>query len=187
MIPSGEMMGGLHRICAVIVVALLLATTAFAHPGHSPTEDRSVENRDYWIERGAQAHGGFGSLIALGIRIGDDAMKQLLAERRELDVTYYNGKTAPCPCVVDGIGVVTMASLGQGTMRLAAEPAADGLFGRVIFRHRKTGAMVEYSIPVSVAPLMVSANSHPPVKRWDIVMDAAESTLFSRLPVKTSN
>jgi hypothetical protein len=195
MIPSGDKMSGLHKIRASFafcgrVVALVLCFSVSplcAHPGHSPSEDRSVENRDYWIERGAQVHGGFGSLIALGIRIGDDAMKQLLAERRELDVTYFNGGKAPCPCVVDGIGVVTMASLGQGTLRLSPQPADDGLFGRIVVRHRKTGVAVEYTIPDSVAPLMQSANTHAPDKRWDIVMDAVENTLFSKRLIKNSN
>jgi FmdE, Molybdenum formylmethanofuran dehydrogenase operon len=186
MIQSGDMMGGLQKFCAALL-SFAFTTLALAHPGHSPTEDRSVENRDYWIERGAQAHGGFGSLIALGIRIGEDAMKQLLAERRELDVTYFNGKIAPCPCLVDGISVISMASLGQGTLRISPEPAADGLFGRVVFKHRKTGAAVEYTIPDTVAPLMQSANTQPPDKRWDIVMDAAENTLFSRRLIKISN
>jgi FmdE, Molybdenum formylmethanofuran dehydrogenase operon len=175
-----------HIIGAALFL-LSVVSPAFAHPGHSPTEDRSAENRDYWIERGAQVHGGFGSLIALGVRIGEDAMKQLLAERRELDVTYFNGSNAPCPCVIDGIGIVTMASLGQGTLRMAVEPAAEGLFGRVLFRHRKTGGAVEYTIPDSAVPLMQTANTQPPDKRWDMVMDAMESTLFSKRRIKASN
>ena len=126
-----------------------------------------------------QIHGGFGSLIALGIRIGDSAMRVLEAERRELDVTYFSGRTAPCPCVADGIMVVTMASPGQGSLRVAAEPAATGMFARVVFRHRKTGKMAEFSIPDSVQPLMKAANTQSPDIRWAMVMDAPEAVLFT--------
>jgi FmdE, Molybdenum formylmethanofuran dehydrogenase operon len=169
-----------HRACAALLALNLLTIPALAHPGHSPVEDRSTENRDYWIERGAQIHGGFGSLIALGIRIGDDAMRVLEAERRELDVSYYSGKSAPCPCVADGIMVVTMSSPGQGTLRVAVEPAEGGVFGRVVFRHRKTGKMAEFTIPDSVQPLMQAANMQTPDIRWAMVMDAPEAALFTR-------
>jgi hypothetical protein len=175
-----------HIITAVLFF-LTLTTPAFAHPGHSPVEDRSAENRDYWIERGVQIHGGFGSLIALGIRIGDDAMRVLEAERRELDVTYVSGKSAPCPCVADGIMVVTMASPGQGTLRVAAEPAEEGVYGRAVFRHRKTGKAVEHIIPNSVTPLIGAANSALLDVRWSLIMDAPVESLFTRRFIKASN
>jgi FmdE, Molybdenum formylmethanofuran dehydrogenase operon len=175
-----------HSITAALLF-LALTTPALAHPGHSPVEDRSTENRDYWIERGVQIHGGFGSLIALGIRIGDDAMRVLEAERRELDVTYVSGKTAPCPCVADGIMVVTMASPGQGTLRVAAEPAEEGVYGRAVFRHRKTGKAVEYIIPNSVSALIGTANSAPVGKRWSLIMDAPQDSVFVRRFIKASN
>jgi FmdE, Molybdenum formylmethanofuran dehydrogenase operon len=175
-----------HNIIAALVF-LALTTPALTHPGHSPVEDRSTENRDYWIERGVQIHGGFGSLIALGIRIGDDAMRVLQAERRELDVSYTSGKTAPCPCVADGIMVVTMASPGQGTLRVAAEPAEEGVYGRAVFRHRKTGKAVEYIIPYGVTPLIGAANSAPLDVRWSLIMDAPEESLFTRRFIKASN
>ncbi len=175
-----------HSITAALFF-LALTTPTLAHPGHSPVEDRSTENRDYWIERGAQIHGGFGSLIALGIRIGDNAMQALEAERRELDVSYYSGKSAPCPCVADGIMVVTMASPGQGTLRVAAEPAEDDAYGRAVFRHRKTGKAVEYIIPNGVTPLIGAANNAPLDVRWSLIMDAPEENLFTRRFIKASN
>jgi hypothetical protein len=175
-----------HNIIAALLF-LALTTPALSHPGHSPVEDRTTENRDYWIERGAQIHGGFGSLIALGIRIGDDAMRVLEAERRELDVTYVSGKTAPCPCVADGIMVVTMASPGQGTLRVAAEPAEEGVYGRAVFRHRKTGKAVEYTIANGVSALIGTANSAPVGKRWSLIMDAPQDSLFARRFIKASN
>jgi len=66
-----------------------------------------------WVQLGAHVHGGFGTFIALGIRIGEDAMKQLGAQPRELDVTYYDGVATPCPCAADGIMIATHASPGQ--------------------------------------------------------------------------
>jgi FmdE, Molybdenum formylmethanofuran dehydrogenase operon len=168
-----------HNITAALLF-LALTTPAFTHPGHSPVEDRSTENRDYWIERGAQIHGGFGSLIALGIRIGDDAMRVLEAERRELDVSYTSGKSAPCPCVAIVTTMMPSATQGQGTLRVMAEPAENGAFGRVVFRHRKTGKIAEFIIPDSVQPLMQAANTQPPDIRWAMVMDAPEAALFTR-------
>jgi hypothetical protein len=175
-----------HIITAALFF-LTLTTPTLAHPGHSPVEDRTTENRDYWIERGVQIHGGFGSLIALGIRIGDDAMRVLEAERRELDVTYVSGKSAPCPCVADGIMAVTMASPGQGTLRVAAELAEEGVYGRAVFRHRKTGKAVEYTIANGVSALIGTANSAPVGKRWSLIMDAPQDSLFARRFIKASN
>jgi len=37
-----------------------------------------------WVEWGDRVHGGFGSLIALGVRLGNDALVQLKAQRREV-------------------------------------------------------------------------------------------------------
>jgi FmdE, Molybdenum formylmethanofuran dehydrogenase operon len=185
-VRSGAKPRETHSIAAVLLF-LAITTSAIAHPGHSPVEDRSAENRDYWIERSVQIHGGFGSLIALGIRIGDDAMRVLEAERRELDVSYYSGKSAPCPCVVDGIMVVTMASPGQGTLRVSAEPAEEGVFGRAIFRHRKTGKAVEYLVPNSISPLIATANGASVHRRWAMMMDAPQDNLFTRRFVKASN
>lgn len=176
-----------HIVGAAFLSLTVFTTPTLAHPGHSPVEDRSTENRDYWIERSVQIHGGFGSLIALGIRIGDDAMRVLEAERRELDVSYYSGKSAPCPCVADGIMAVTMASPGQGTLRVAAEPAEDGVYGRAIFRHRKTGKAVEYTIANGVSALIGAANSAPVGKRWSLIMDAPQDSLFARRFIKASN
>lgn len=91
----------LHR--AVLAVALLGAGPAGAQS--TPEE---------WVQLGTRVHGGFGTFIVLGIRIGQDAMKELGAQPRELDVTYYDGVATPCPCVADGVMIATYASPGQG-------------------------------------------------------------------------
>lgn len=77
-----------------------------------------AEKPDEWVRLGQRVHGGFGTYIALGIRIGLDALKRLEAKPRDLDVTYQNGPDAPCPCVVDGIMIATVATPGQNSLRL---------------------------------------------------------------------
>ncbi len=163
-------------------LSLAAAAGALAHP-HSPLADRSTSNRDYFIQLGEAVHGGFGPLIALGIRLGDDAMKMLGAGPRQIDVTYFAGPTAPCPCVVDGIMLVSASSPGQGTLRVAAEKAADDQHGRVVIRHRTSGRTVEYVIPASINPFIREALKSPPDKRWDLVMEAPEAMLFSKRSV----
>jgi hypothetical protein len=56
------------RPLALAVALLAFGTgTAMPHP-HSPKGDGSAGNRDHWIMLGEAVHGGFGALIALGIR-----------------------------------------------------------------------------------------------------------------------
>lgn len=45
-----------------------------------------AETPEEWIRLGGRVHGGFGSYIALGIRIGLDAMKRLDTQQRVLKV-----------------------------------------------------------------------------------------------------
>src|SRR5215475_3029975 len=61
-----------------------------------------AETPEEWVKLGARVHGGFGAFIPVGIRIGEDAMKRLNAQPRELSVLYYSGEAVPCPCSVDG-------------------------------------------------------------------------------------
>jgi formylmethanofuran dehydrogenase subunit E len=164
----------------LLALALIAAPLpALPHP-HSPLGDRSTSNRDYFIQLGEAVHGGFGPLIALGIRLGDDAMKTLGAGPRQVDVTYYAGPGAPCPCVADGIMLVTASSPGQGTLRIAAEKAAEGQHGRVVVRHRTSGRTAEYVIPASVQQLVAEASKGAPERRWTMIMDAPEAQLFTR-------
>lgn len=164
---------------ALLLVAFLAATAARAHDG--PVETAPPDERDRWIATGAQVHGGFGSFIALGIRIGHDAMRQLQANPRELDVTFLSGRTAPCPCIVDGIMVAVSASPGQQTLRVAAETAPEGELARIVFRHRKDGRILTYAVPASAVPVLAEANRASIAERWQRVMDAPEPSLFTRL------
>lgn len=159
--------------------ALVMTAPALAHP-HSPLGDRSASNRDHYIQLGEAVHGGFGPLIALGIRLGDDAMKVLGAGPRQIDVTYFTGPAAPCPCVADGVMLVSASSPGQGTLRVSAEKAAEGQHGRVLITHRRSGRAVEYVIPAEVEALVKDAMKGGPEKRWSLIMDAPEARLFSK-------
>jgi hypothetical protein len=41
--------------------------------------------------------------------------------------------------VADGIAIATAASVGQGTLRLIAEPSPEGTMGVAVIRDKKTG------------------------------------------------
>ncbi len=107
-------------------------------------------------------------------------MKALGAGPRQVDVTYFAGPTAPCPCVADGIMLVTASSPGQGTLRVSPEKAADGQHGRVLVAHRTSGRSIEYVIPSAVEALVKEALKGGPERRWSVVMDAPEAKLFTR-------
>jgi hypothetical protein len=42
-----------------------------------------------WVKLLSRVHGGFGSFLPVGVRIGEDAMKRLDAKPRELTVLFY--------------------------------------------------------------------------------------------------
>jgi hypothetical protein len=176
MIRSGETMKAV--VVAVSMVLTLLGQPALAHDG--PIAETPPAERDLWISLGARVHGGFGSLIAVGIRIGEDARQRLQAAPRELDVTYYSGKAAPCPCVIDGIMIATYSSPGQRSLRVAVEPAAGGEFGRVVIVHKPTNRSLEYIIPQASAPAILMANKGTSVERWDAIMFMSEDQVFVR-------
>ena len=172
--------GELMRVwkIAACAVLLLLGQRTFAHDG--PIGEMPPDERDQLISLGARIHGAFGSLIAVGIRIGDDARQKLKAAPRDLDVTYYSGKAAPCPCVVDGIMIATYASPGQHTLRVANEPAAGGQFGRVVIVHKPTNRSLEYTIPQTAAAVFMTANRGTPLERWNSIMSLPEDQVFTR-------
>ncbi|MGC8711468.1 MAG: formylmethanofuran dehydrogenase subunit E family protein [Leptodesmis sp.] len=143
-------------------------------------QSRSSETPDQWVELGRRVHGGFGSYIALGIRIGLDAMQRLEAAPRNLDITYYNGAIAPCPCVADGIMIATTSTPGQNLLRVAATPSPEGTFGVAEIRDHKTGRMLRYSIPAAAKAQLDAWNQNTTgQQRYDAVMSASETTLFS--------
>src|SRR5262245_55504642 len=127
--------GAMTALLRSVLISLLLSVSAYA------------ETPEEWVKLGARVHGGFGSFIPVGIRIGEDALKRLDAKPRELAVVYHSGEGVPCPCSVDGVMLAVSASPGQGSVQVAAEKSPPGTFAVVIIRPRKGGEGLKYTEP----------------------------------------
>jgi formylmethanofuran dehydrogenase subunit E len=131
-----------------------------------------AETPEQWVVLLTRVHGGFGSFLPVGIRIGEDAMKRLNAKPRELDVTFYQGEGTPCPCAADGVSLAVYASAGQGTLHIGPEKSPPGTFAVVIVKPRKGGEGLKYTVPMSVTAKLGEINSAipDPLGRYDAVM-----------------
>jgi formylmethanofuran dehydrogenase subunit E len=132
----------------------------------------SAETPQEWVTLLSRVHGGFGSFLPVGIRIGEDAMKRLNAKPRELDVTFYQGEGTPCPCAADGVSLAIYASAGQGTLHIAAEKSPPGTFAVVVIKPRKGGEGLRYTVPMSVMPRLGQINNtiQDAIGRYNAVM-----------------
>lgn len=137
-----------------------------------------AQTTEEWIELGHRVHGGFGSYLILGIRIGLNARQVLKASPRDLDVTYYDGPNAPCACVADGLMLATGTSPGQSSLRVAQSKSAKGTFGVAVIKNRRSGQSLSYEIPASARGLLDSWNQDSESERFEKVMNAPESQLF---------
>jgi formylmethanofuran dehydrogenase subunit E len=130
-----------------------------------------AETPEEWIALGGRVHGGFGSFIPLGIKIGLDAVDRLHARPRELTVLYYDSDQSPCACFADGIAIATYASVGQRTLTLAPEKAPAGDAAVIVIRPRKGGPGFKYTIPIAalakLGPMNKDLNERG---RYDAVM-----------------
>ena len=162
------------RIKFAIILSVLLISVGGAR----------AETPEEWVKLGARVHGGCGSFIPVGIRIGEDAMQRLNAKPRELAVTYYSGDKVPCPCSVDGVMLALSASPGQGSVQVAAEKSLAGTFAVVIIRPRKGGDGVKYTVPMSLMPKLGEINKtiQDPLARYNAVI--ALGDFFTVEPVK---
>src|SRR6516165_11535705 len=124
------------RSCGLGLIAMVAAITATVARAETPDE---------WIALGSRVHGGFGSFIPVGIRIGLNALVSLNAKPREVTVVYYDSDKAPCACIADGIAIATLASVGQRTLQIA-ESAPNGTIAMITVRHKRTGEAVTYTI-----------------------------------------
>ena len=113
----------------------ILAVLALVYVGSTAR----AETPEEWVKLLSRVHGGFGSFLPVGIRIGDDAMQRLGARPRELDVTFYQGEGTPCPCAADGVMLAVYASPGQGTLHIAPEKSPPGTFAVVVVGHSWIG------------------------------------------------
>ena len=136
---------------------------------------------------GIRVHGGFGTFIPVGIRIGEDALHRLGAAQREVSVVYTGGPNAPCPCVADGIAIATEASAGQGTLRVTPEKAPSEMLGVAIIRDKKTGKGLRYTIPASLLPKLFQWNKDfDPLGHFKAVMDAPEPSEVTEIAHEAS-
>ena len=158
-----------------LIVSLALAAACGAVRAETPEQ---------WVALGARVHGGYGSFIPVGIRIGEDAMTRLNAQPRELAVVYYSGEGVPCACSVDGVMLAVSASPGQGSVQVASEKSPPDTFAVVVIRPRKGGDGVKYTVPISVMPRLgeINRTMQDPLARHRAVMDLAD--LFTVEPVK---
>jgi hypothetical protein len=143
-----------------------------------------AETPEEWVKLLTRVHGGFGSFLPVGIRIGEDAMKRLGTKPRELSVVFYQGDGTPCPCAADGVGLAAYASPGQGTLAIAAEKSPPDTFAVVVIRPRRGGDGLKYTVPMSMMPRLGQINSaiQDPLGRYNAVMEIAD--LFTVEPVK---
>ncbi len=126
-----------HPFTAIIIAAIAATGALSAAAQQTPEE---------WITLGRRVHGGFGTFIPVGIRIGQDAMKRLEANPRDLTVTYYDSDKAPCACVADGIMIATNASPGQRSLAISPDKAPEGVMAMAVIRHKRTGKAVRYTV-----------------------------------------
>jgi len=142
-------------------------------------QNANAQTPQQWVEWGDRVHGGFGSLIAYGIRIGLDAMERLEADRRELEVVYTDGPQSPCPCVVDGIAIAVSASPGQRTLSVEPDRTAADELGRIRFTHKVSGRKLTYVLPQSALPLMNAINrDETGIGRLEAVMKLEAGLLY---------
>ena len=163
------------NILRIVLVVLAVVGSITALRAETPEE---------WVKLGARVHGGFGSFIPVGIRIGEDAMKRLDAKPRELSVVFYQGEGVPCACSIDGVMLAIGASPGQGSAQVAAEKSPPGTFAVVIIRPRKGGDGLKYTVPIAQLPKLGQINStiQDPLTRFHEVM--ALPDLFTVEPQK---
>jgi hypothetical protein len=109
-------------------------------------------------------------------------MDKLKADPRGLIVTYYNGTKPPCPCVADGVMIATQASPGQGTLQISPEKAPDGAMAVIVFRNRKTGEGLRYTISDEWLPRILGWIKSDPSPRYDSAM--SPEGLFQVEPIK---
>jgi len=155
-----------------------LAAAALVGALAAPAQAQTV---DEWVDLGTKVHGGFGSFIPMGIKIGLDAKERLKLEPRQYAVTYYDGAEAPCACFADGIAIALTSSVGQRSLTIASEKAPAGAAAVAIIRPRKGGPGFRYTIPMaSLAKLGPMNQKLDPRGRWEAVMK--EDGLFTVEP-----
>jgi formylmethanofuran dehydrogenase subunit E len=152
------------RLVAIAYAMMTLLISSSVTRAESPEE---------WAKLGARVHGGYGSFIPLGVRIGLDAVERLKAKPRELSLYYHDSDKAPCAFFADGVAIATVASVGQRTVTIMPEKAPDGAAAIIVVRPRKGGVGFKYTIPMSSLPRLRKMNEElDPIGRHEAVMKA---------------
>jgi hypothetical protein len=155
---------------SVLIVGLLLLS-----------HQVNAETPDEWIALGARVHSGFGALVAVGVKIGLDAVKRLNAGPGDLKVTYYDGDKSPCACAADGIAIATYSSVGQRNLIISPKQAPNEAIAVAVIRPPNGGPGLKYTIPISaLANLRTFNKDLTPREVYDAVM--AASGLFEVEP-----
>jgi formylmethanofuran dehydrogenase subunit E len=155
------------------IMRLLLTGCLFAVLGCCLAASVRAETPEEWMQLGARVHGGFGSFLPVGIRIGLDSLQRLSAKPREVTVTYYDSDKAPCACVADGIAIATIASVGQRTLEIAPAKAPAGAMAVIVVHSKQSSAAVRYTIAEGWVPKLIEMNKTlDPRGRYDAVMNA---------------
>ena len=164
-------------------------TAALAVVGFSSfTALARAETPDEWITLARRVHGGFGTYLPLGIRIGLHAKRELKAKPRELDVTYFDGPDAPCACVADGVMLATGATPGQNSLRIAPTKSSKNTFGIAVIKNKRTGRALRYTIPLATRASLDKWNKQEKERgRYDRVMAAPQSEMFEVQAVKSNS
>jgi hypothetical protein len=128
-----------------------------------------------WIRTSEQVHGEFNTFVAVGVRIGLDALKRLDAMPGDVKVVYINGATTPCVCVADGIMIATRATPGRDAIDVAKVYVRPELMGSAVISNSKTGKRIRYDIPVAhLARLKDWNRTLDPMGRYNAVMKVAD-------------
>ncbi len=161
------------------ILALILGISTSVASTAQNLAVNSDRTHDEWIALGEAVHGGFGSHIALGIRIGQDALQRLGAKRREVNVKVTEGKNSPCACVADGIMIATSASPGQKSLVVAPKTEDATYMTMIEVTHKANGATVSYQVPASsMEPLARMNPGTSPRQRLDMVFGMPAGQLF---------
>lgn len=172
----------MHRLPRHLIVIASLALFVLAAQAHDISAKNTDRSAGEWIALGETVHGGFGSHIALGIRIGQDALHRLNARRRDVDVSVTEGKNAPCACVADGVMVATSASPGQKTLTVNAKSQDTGYLVVIEVKNRTTGATASYRVPSSmIEPLATMNPGKSARQRFEAVFAMPQDQLFEVL------
>lgn len=164
----------------LLILAAPVFLASFFAAAHESAAHHSARDAATWITLGEAVHGGFGSYIALGIRIGEDALIRLGAQRREVEVFVTEGKEAPCACVADGVMLATSSSPGQRSLTVMPKSTDGSFMALVEVRNRKSNASVTYRIPfAAMAPLARMNPNKSPAQRYDMVMASPADQLYT--------